>query len=163
MYIIESRQASAELRSQDEIDGILRRLVALDYTPTFRAGAAAILKATGISAQPCSTACANIVLQMFANPTSLARLSNIRGQGPVGEIFFREGAVIALQPIGRKLYAWEAREHQAPSQLSDFCSDIAAAAKSSIDGRRLRGMSFEWQAAPLPKRRRAPVGRNRPL
>ena len=82
----------------------------------------------------------------------------------IGDVFFRDGIVNALQPVGSRLIAIEAREHDVASKLADFCDDVNKAARSSIDGRRLRGMSFEWDASPLPRKRRTSLDpRSRPL
>ncbi len=160
MFIIETKRTAAELRTQNEIDGILRSLPKDDYAPIFRSGAAAILKAVGVTTSPYSSTCAEIATNMFA--TEPSRFNVTRSQELIGEMYFRVGNIIALQPVGSWLYAWEAREHAVSSHLSDFCSRVTESAKRSIDGRRLRGMSFDWQESTPPNLRRGmPASRAR--
>jgi len=161
MYMIETRQAPAELRTQTEMDGILKALISKNYVPALRSGAAAIFKSCGASINICDPECANIVYRMFGDPSTPARYG--RTLEIVGDIFFYKNNMIALQPRGRTLYVLEIREHLVTSHLSDFCQAVADGAASTIDGRRLRGMSFEWIEPPPARRRIIPVGRNRAL
>jgi hypothetical protein len=69
-------------------------------------------------------------------------------ESTVGEIFFLGSPserVYLLQPDGARLHAWEIRNHSIPSALAEFLALAESAAKSTLDGRRLRGMSFEWR------------------
>jgi hypothetical protein len=157
MYLITIKSAKAELRTQFELDGILKRLPSEQYRPTLRSGAREMLATAGRPVQYYSEVCASFIQRMFANGVRTPV-----GREVIGEIFFREGIAIALQPSGGRLLVVEAREHGKDSQMDEFCDLVKRAAVASIDGRRLRGMSFDWSDANLPARRRM-VGQPRPL
>lgn len=118
-----------------------------------------MLKADEISVSLGSSKCSGIARQMFA--TSVRPPANVR-PGQIGDLFFVEGNILAVQPIGGRLWAWEGRAHSAISHLEDFCVSIKRAAVATIDGRRLRGMSFDWRPTQLPPPRGA-LARSRAL
>jgi hypothetical protein len=149
MYTVETLRTAAEIRSNQELNGILRHLSSLGYKPVLRTGATATLAACGITENPYSEECAKIIAQMFSNSSAFG---SVAGNIP-GEIFFRDENLVAFLPVSKSLYALEARDHLSASSLKEFCGNVEAAAKKAIDGRRLRGMSFEWQVATLSPRR----------
>lgn len=151
LYVISYRSASAALRSQHELDGILRRLISSGYVPIMRTGAHAILKSCGAQGAIISNQCTMILSHMFAVSDSTPSYSIIQ---VLGDIFTHNHNIIAIQPAGARLGICEIRDHESPSHLSEFCDFVATAAKSTIDGRRLRGMDFEWVEAPIPHGRR---------
>ena len=54
-----------------------------------------------------------------------------------------------LQPRNQQLQVWEVRHHSDGSAIDDFCAAAEAGARGCIDGRRLRGMQFTWDAVPV--------------
>src|SRR5207245_919580 len=69
---------------------------------------------------------------------------------PIGDLMFSTESAVAqrayvLQPVGKRLDVWEVRHHMTPSAVNTFATVVEAAAKSTLDGRRLRGMSFDWR------------------
>jgi hypothetical protein len=136
------RAATAQLRQQDEIDSIVGKIVEHGYRPLLR---------TAIQS---TSECADVPLSMgsfwevFASRSYRTSPLNI-----IGDILFLKDHVYLLQPIRRHILAWELRHHQHPSQLDSFCEHVTQAARSSLDGRRLRGMNFEWRKiSPPPPR-----------
>jgi hypothetical protein len=63
----------------------------------------------------------------------------------VGDVFFTDDNVIMIQPRGKRLAIYEVRHHSVSSQLEDIASQVAESAANSLDKRRLRGMSFDWE------------------
>ena len=119
-----------------------------------------MLKSCGISVSLDSSRCSALVNHMFVS--SIRPSLNVNSGRVAGELFFCEGNMIAIQSIGSGLWAWEARPHNASSFLEDFCCAVTKAARITIDGRRLRGMRFDWQVAQQPPLRGA-LSRNRTL
>lgn len=149
MYVIGARQIRAEMRTQAELDGILR-LLGKQYTPVLRSGVMAMLTAGKVQTTTCAPECADVILKMFANsPRQPFRYTTRRPI--VGDIFFHDNHVLSLQPLGPFLTAWEISEHSTSPHLPDFCEAIAKAARISIDGRRLRGMNFDWTTREAPR------------
>jgi hypothetical protein len=141
MYVVGASQVRAEMRTQAEMDGIIR-IIAKRYAPVLRSGAMAMLGAFNISAAICAPECANVIIKMFANPRQLSR--SVVSTPIIGDLFHHENHVLALQPHGHMLTAWEISQHSASPHLPDFCAAVSEAARISIDGRRLRGMDFDW-------------------
>ena len=147
MYVVRASQVRAEMRTQAELDGILR-IIAKQYAAVFRSGAMAMLNALDTPTAITAPQCADIILKMFANTSSQA-FGIYRPI--VGDIFFHENRVLALQPDNHMLTAWEISQHSATPHLPDFCEAVARAARLSIDGRRLRSMDFDWTKLGPPR------------
>jgi hypothetical protein len=77
-----------------------------------------------------------------------------------GDLLFRDKLAYIVQPVGHRLHVWEIRHHSTPSEVDGFCALVETTARTYLDGRRVRGMSFAWQ--PIKEtgsRRFAPRGR----
>ena len=145
MFKLEHCTAKAELRTQREIDAIIEAAFA-EQQPLLRSLLRQI-KATA--------SLRNRVLRpsFFSSHENSWARPNI----PVGDAVFTDSQILLVQPLGSRLSVFEIRLHDAPSALPDVCSRIEAAAKDGIDGRRVRGMDFEWKhGLPTPTRRRRP-------
>ena len=144
MYIAETRMAHARMRTQSELDGIIKWLATERYRPVMRTGIAAMLNAAGVSAVIESSECSDVFLQMFSEPPK----RKLHRQPIIGDVFCYRDSFLALQPNGfSSLHAWEIRDHASSRHLPYFCKAVANAAGATIDGRRLRGMKFDWAAA----------------
>jgi hypothetical protein len=141
MYVVETRMARARKRAQAELDGVIKWLTSKEYVPVLRSGAVAILTLCGIPIDIYAPETVNIILRMFPAPPE----DEAWRASALGDIFGCGDSILALQPGGwSSLDAWEIREHTNASHLSEFCEVITEAAKATIDGRRLRGMNFDW-------------------
>lgn len=143
--------ANAELRSPAEFDGIIEKLQAQGYRPVLRSAAETLTSVAEVDIDPAAV---------------VAALDDIRYRSvrddriPYGEVFFREESAFVLRPLGSNLIAAEVHHHSDASAVLDFCNDVETAARDSLDGRRLRGMSFDWAEIDPPRSRRyTPYGR----
>src|SRR5690606_3085048 len=46
------------------------------------------------------------------------------------------------------------RHHRSPRAMPEFCGHVETAVRQSVDGRRVRGMNFEWKTVRLQPRPR---------
>lgn len=140
MYLLERSQAQAEIREQNEIDAIIRHLADAGYRPVLRLMVAAASEAAGVYPGAIGVA-------------PLKRSAPRIGQqvdGPMGELLFwaagdKIDRLYVVQPAGGRLEASEIRHHTLASALGSFCTAVEAAARTTLDGRRLRGMDFSWK------------------
>src|SRR5690606_15831057 len=77
-----------------------------------------------------------------------------RRSEPVGDLLFRGGKAYMVQPVAGRLHAWEIRHHRSPRAMPEFCGHVETAVRQSVDGRRVRGMNFEWKTVRLQPRPR---------
>jgi hypothetical protein len=143
VFHLAGRTAAAYLRQQDEMDSVIGKLIEHDYRPLLRTAAQSISDCTGVSID------ASVAWQVFSDRAYRRPGTEL---GVIGDMIFHGNHAYLLQPIRRGLWAWEVRHHTHPSSIDGFCEHITDAARSTIDGRRLRGMSFEWKHASLPPR-----------
>lgn len=146
MFTIEGRETAAHLRDQAEVDSLIAALAASGYVPVLRSGAQATIRAlTGRDPSLSSSA----VLQLLRATYGPSR-SPLR-RGVTGEIFTKDGHLFALVPVDQRLHAWAVGEASSTEAIEDFTQLVATKAKSSLDGRRLRGMSWEWKQVALER------------
>lgn len=67
----------------------------------------------------------------------------------IGEIFKSENALYILTPQGKRLALWEVRHHSIESKIDEVCNNVTLCVQKKLDGRRVRGMEFEWGEAAL--------------
>jgi hypothetical protein len=64
----------------------------------------------------------------------------------LGELFFAEGHAYLLNPIDTDaLHATVLGYEKLEEALQKFCADVEEGIKARFDGRRVRGMNFEWK------------------
>ena len=138
MFVVTGQQAEAQIREQGEIDGIVEVLRERGYRPVLRSMLNAAAEAAGV--RPGTVPVSAVVRSQTA-------YRNLELQGSAsGDLFFVENRSYVLQPVATRLQVWEMRRHDCDSALAAFCDDVEAATRSSLDGRRLRGMDFTWKA-----------------
>lgn len=137
MFILEGRQARAEIREQREIDLIISSLKSKGYRPALRAMVEAAASVAGLPAYSLSAS-------LFVDSRSPYRRPD-SGKALAGDILFNESSAFVLQPFSRRLQVWEVRHHDMTSGLEALCSATESATRSTLDGRRVRGMDFSWQ------------------
>jgi hypothetical protein len=149
MYFIDGKHAKVELRSQQEIDGIIEKLVEAGFRPTLRQASHALLNAIGIDAGLSSAVCSDMMRSIMTEQRfHISKYRSLPRERPIGDIFCQDDSLLMVQPDRSMLVVCEIRPHGTNSRLEVFANTIYEAAKASLDGRRLRGMSFDW--TPLP-------------
>ena len=138
MFVLSGKEARAEIRDQSEIDNVIRKLEGAEVKPLVRAMLHAACGAAGIPRYHLNV---NDLLSgrlQYRHPSQL---------GPLGDVLCYTDRLFLLNPHGKRLMAWEVRHHTSESRLPEFCDSVENAIKLQLDGRRVRGMSFEWKDA----------------
>lgn len=144
MFALEGRETSAHLRDQAEVDTIIRSLTRAGYTAVLRSGASATLQAlTQREPQICSQAVLKLVVSNYG-PVRSAVPMRI-----AGELFTKDGDLLALVPVGTKLQAWAVSRTSASDAVASFAKVVEDQAREQLDGRRLRGMTWNWATVAL--------------
>ncbi|GGM65682.1 hypothetical protein GCM10011608_58660 [Micromonospora sonchi] len=139
MYIFDGLTASAVMRTQAEIDSVIRQLAKNDaYQPVLRSAGRELLRLTGAKSRTSQES--NLLLAVLGGP----RATHSPDTPMLGELFFLDGSAIIVQPMKSRLAIGEVRGHEKDTKLPEFAEELGRAAKAALDGRRLRGMSFEW-------------------
>jgi len=65
----------------------------------------------------------------------------------LGDLFFTDEFVYLLTPVGTEMVQASVVGHEKQEEgLRKFCADIEEGIKTRFDGRRVRGMEFDWKA-----------------
>jgi hypothetical protein len=144
VFIVDARQTKAEIKTQAEMDAIVGSLLGRGYSALLRSFAKAGAEAAQLRTAPDASA--------FVSEEARRRFG---GQAfAVGDLMFRDGNAYVVQPLDGRFHVWEIRRHDAPSAADLLCSDVEAAIRVHVDGRRVRGMDFAWKKATLEPRYR---------
>jgi hypothetical protein len=81
----------------------------------------------------------------------------------LGDVLFGSDCAFVLQPLADRLRVWSIRHHAAQSAIDTFCAHISESAQEELDGRRLRGMNFDWKAEEAIFRTSRPTSRQRTI
>ena len=146
MFIFESRQASAELREQREVDLVINALEKKGYLPILRHMLAAV--ANGISVKQ----------NLLPVDILTERRRSTLVISTTGDLLFRDEHAFLIQPVNRRLQVWEIRHHICASTINEFCQDVEDSIRSMLDGRRVRGMNFTWRTIKDKMFRRYSIG-----
>jgi hypothetical protein len=137
MFVLSGKEARAEFRDQAEIDTVVRNIVKKGYRPILRSMLTAACDAVGVNASNLPVTALLSDLRMRRRPAS--------NTGPIGDVFFFNDHLFLITPRSKKLLVWEVRFHTSPSELEQTLELLETLAKSCLDGRRVRGMSFDWK------------------
>lgn len=142
MFTVERTRASAEIREQSEIDGIINELTAAGHKPVLRSMVGAARKAATLPEQ-------GLGVEMLAARDPRFRTAGSDVHAPVGDLLFTTSENVAdrcyfVQPFHDRLFVFEIRHHCVPSGLQEFCGAVERAIRARVDGRRVRGMDFTW-------------------
>ncbi len=151
MFVAEGVSAAAEIREQHEIDSIVSTLASKGYLTLLRTMLSSACTVAGI---PISDVQVDLVTERrvpYRTTEAHTRLT--------GDILFKDDVAYIVQPIRHSLHIWQIRHHSLPSSLTSICSDVESAIKTSIDGRRVRGMNFDWKPIKRKSIRALPVRR----
>lgn len=136
MFDLRRKSTHAEIRSVEEFDVVRRAL--------HDAGTHGVLKSmedalcATMNIKPTSVSFASLL-------TERHMYTRYRSGALLGEIFVKGDSLYMLMPDSSRLLAWELRPHQKPTQMDDFLVQVEAAIKNKLDGRRVRGMQFNWK------------------
>jgi len=139
MFIIELREVSAGLRSQEEVDAIVSGVERSGLRPVLRTMVQAAYSAAGVQPRPSD-------FHAFLGEDRLYRARRDQVPAP-GDLFFTPDEAYVLRPSPSKLQVWSIRHHTKEGNAAQVCETITQAARNSFDGRRLRGMDFAWKEA----------------
>lgn len=140
MFVVERLYADAGIRGQSEIDSIIDGLGAAGHHPALRSMVAAAGKVATLGAR-------KLGVETLVNQEPRFRAA--RGLTPIGDLLFTLSGKIAdrcyvVQPFGDRLFVFEIRHHCVPRGLPTFCVALERAVRGRLDGRRVRGMNFNW-------------------
>lgn len=145
MLRVVSLTAKAGIRDQTEMEILISHLKGKGYSPLIRS--------------------------MLTNMFDLVKLPEARGQliteviaegrrdmfmrrryGEVlGELFFADDIICVLLPFRTDILQASVIGYGEQEQgLLNFCQDVEDAIKTRFNGRRVRGMSFDWEGLPAP-------------
>ena len=137
MFILEGKETGAEVREQAEIESILEALKSDGYKPLLR-------EMLGAGCEAIELPSAAIQVTSLATERRMYHESAEK-VSPIGDIMFRDNHLFLIYPKQSKLFAWELRHHTADSAMSAFLEQTESKIKMQLDGRRVRGMNFEWK------------------
>jgi hypothetical protein len=137
VFLYRGRSARAELRTQAEIDAVVSDLCArTGSTAALRAMARAAASAAGVSH-------GSVPIQALISESRF-----FRGPGDdqilIGDLLFSDSSAFLILPVRSQLVVWEIHHHGSASRLDAFCAQVETCARISLDGRRVRGMEFDW-------------------
>lgn len=139
MFILQGKESKAEIREQGEINLVLAALESGGYKPVLRGMLHAVSEAIELSYP-------SIDISSLATERRMYREARER-VFPIGDLLFRDNRLFLIYPFRTRLFAWEIRHHSTESELKSFLEQIEAEIKNRLDGRRVRGMSFDWKDA----------------
>lgn len=143
MFVIDRLFATAEIREQSEMDSVVSHLITGGYRPALRSMLEAVSKMTAVAPHRLS-------VEILANRDPRYR-SPATTDAPIGDLLFTIANGVPercylIQPLSARLYVFEIRHHCVQSNLPMFCEAVESAVRMRLDGRRVRGMNFTWQA-----------------
>lgn len=154
MFVLNHREARAEIRELSEIDQVITKLISDGYKPVLRSMTRAACESVGI---PPNTLSVNSLISSRA----VFRGHSVETT-PIGDVFERDQHLYVLHPRGPRLFVAEVYRHSSESYLERFLHDIESAIKARLDGRRVRGMNFDWSTGRLQLRSRLVASRRFP-
>lgn len=152
MFDLCRKSTKAEIRSSDEFDCIRNALNASGNVGVIQSMEAALCRTLGIKSGSLTLA------GMLADRRMFNRL---RPDGLLGEVFVKDTSLFMLIPDVHRLLVWELRRHSSPVQIDEFLSQVEHTIRSQLDGRRVRGMEFNWKDDKSPIGPRARIFRAR--
>jgi len=137
--------AKAGVREQTEMESLISYLRDKGYLPVIRSMFTGMLNLAKLP-EPDEQLITKIITQAPVHPLM---------RGPefgeiLGDLFFTNDLVYVLTPIGADALQASVIGHEEQEEaLREFCTDIEEGIKTRFDGRRVRGMEFEWKTKRL--------------
>jgi hypothetical protein len=146
MFVLSGKETKASVKDQSEMNSVIKKLEVEGYVPILRS----MLR----------SACCSIGLEQDSLPVN-ALVFNPRFQRrpspfPIGDILCLEDNLflLNLNSQGNRFSIFEIHHHTRDSGLEDILIKVENAIKAQVDGRRVRGMNFDWkEVKPHSKRR----------
>lgn len=134
--------AKAGMREQAEVESLISYLRSKGYLPVIRSMLTGLFKLADLP-EP-RQALTGKVFGRLRRPYTREYMINL------GDIFFTDDSIYTLIPMGiDKLRASAICYTQPDDKLKEFCEQIEESIRISLDGRRVRGMEFEWKCEKL--------------
>lgn len=145
MFILQGKETKAEIREQEEIELVLAAFESNGYKALLRGMLRAGCEAIDL-ARP------TINISSLSTERRIYR-GTAENLSPIGDILFRDNRLFLIYPQRTRLSTWEIRHHSTDSALETFLEQTESGIKARLDGRRVRGMSFNWKEPKYPVRR----------
>lgn len=143
MLRVASLVAQAGIREQEEMESLISHLRGKGYLPMIRSMLTSMLDLIKLP-EGREQLITEVIAKGIRDPFMRRRHSEA-----LGELFFADDIICILLPLRVDILQASAIGHAEQEQhLSKFCQDIESAIKIQLNGRRVRGMSFEWKAMP---------------
>lgn len=144
MLRVASLIANARIRDQEEMESLISHLRGKRYLPMIRSMLTSmfdLVKLPEVREQLITEVIAEGRRDLFMRR---------RGYGEVlGELFFADNIICILLPLTADILQASVIGYGEQEQgLLKFCQDVEDAIKTRFDGRRVRGMSFNWRNLP---------------
>ena len=136
MILVQGCQTEAEIRTQQELDLLVSHLAEAGYVPALRSALDALAESASL---PRATLDVSALISDRGYPRAPRAESS-----PTPEILFSPGRIFVLCPVRHALQIWEIRHHSFVPEIENLAEAIGVAAEARLDGRRVRGMKFEW-------------------
>lgn len=145
MLRVASVAAKAGLRDQAEMESLVSYLKGKGYLPVIRSMFTGMFASAGLPG-PDEQLVTKVIAQASAYP-----LRRRRGFSDIfGELFLGDDPVVCtiipLETERLQASIIECREEE--QTLQKFCTDIEEGIRARFDGRRVRGMEFDWKKLP---------------
>ena len=151
MFVLQGKKTEAGIREQSEIDSIVECLEEKGYVPVLRSMLRAACDSVHLSSNTLQ------VDSLVSVPRFRHRASP--ESSPMGDVLCHDDNLFLVHSQKRGFAVWEVRNHKKRSELETIVSHVESAMKSRLDGRRVRGMAFDWRDTdPLRRRRHFRTG-----
>ncbi len=129
----------AGMRDQSEVETLIRSLISKGYLPVIRGMLSGVFDLAKLPAPSTSITTEILERRPLAFSTGPMRF--------IGDVFLAEDSACILLPRGMEKLQTSIISYKNPDDLAKkFCSDIEDGIRYRFDGRRVRGMTFEWKA-----------------
>ncbi|BAI80369.1 hypothetical protein DEFDS_0895 [Deferribacter desulfuricans SSM1] len=136
--------ANASVREQTEMESLLTHLRDKGYLPVIRGMFTGVLSLAKLP-EPGEQLITKVIIQT----SPMYRFRRPEFSEILGDLFFANEFVYLVNPLGQDtLQASVIGYRKQEEALRKFCADVEDGIKSRFDGRRVRGMKFNWK---IPK------------
>ena len=136
--------ANVGVREQTEMENLLTHLREKGYLPIIRSMFRGVLSLAKLP-EPYEQLITKVISQAYP----MYRFRRPEFSEILGDLFFAKEFVYLVNPLGQDvLQASVIGYREQEKALQRFCADIEEGIRSRFDGRRVRGMKFDWK---IPK------------
>lgn len=137
MFFTVTRDADINIRGQEEIELLVDYLSERGYSPILRTVVADVFEKVGLPKPKHET---RVGMIRARHPRFLREPQQYRG-----ELFFTNDFAFAVVPLEEKLRVSVTGVQLLENAIQEFCTCIQEGVQKRFDGRRVRGMKFEWE------------------